>query len=595
MTELTKPPDTVVVGAAGFLGRWTVLELLRRGRTVAAVMREPSRHPNGDKMSRAARLRAWLAEHGAATEGLEIVAGDTTAGAGLGLGAGADERMAEVREVYNTAAVYRFGLRREQARHSNVDGAVNVLRWAATRPKLRRLIHVSGYRVGLSGQPRYPMPDSERDRLYRDKGAYEGSKAEADEAVRAMAEEQGVPLTVVNPATVIGHGTTGETGQYLGLAELARDLWQGRLPVLPGTAKTFVPVVTVDYFARFMAAIPEHDPVPGGRHWLLDDNTPALPELVRLLAEHLGVRGPRARVPAGVIRTLPAAITGADPETLTFLSEDRYDTGSADKVAAAAGLKHPVVEAALRRWADRLVADGFGTAPAGLPGGFADVAGSRSYVAGDGVNPDFVLLHGLPLDGESWRPVLGELDDDAGLDPAGSTVLVADLPGLGRSAPASGSHVDWLTGLLAPIRTRPVIVAHSAATAIALRYAATWPERVGALLLVSPYFLQEPTAWPLRVPALTVPVLKRISPDRLAAQLGISGSDPNEATRAIGSAVAGLRRPGGARRIARRLKNGGRAAERGELRALLGQVTIPVHIVHGERDPLIEDPGPVPV
>jgi pimeloyl-ACP methyl ester carboxylesterase len=109
-----------------------------------------------------------------------------------------------------------------------------------------------------------------------------------------------------------------------------------------------------------------------------------------------------------------------------------------------------------------------------LPGGFHEVGGSQTCIAGDRTTPDFVLLHGLPLDGESWQGVLSELDD--------APALVADLPGLGRSAPTAATPLDWLTDLLAPLRSRPVIVAHSAASAPALRYAAPHPDRITAVV-----------------------------------------------------------------------------------------------------------------
>ncbi len=563
--------DAVVFGANGFIGRWTVLHLLAQDRAVAAVVRDPARGKE---------LESWLQDHDVATEQLAVVAGDLTAGPSLGLSAAEDERLAGVRDVFNSAALYRFGLERAEARKANVEGALDVVRWAATRPGLRRLIHISGYRIGQFTDERYPLPTASLEKLYQDHGAYGGSKKEGDVTVRVVAAELGVPLTVVNPSGVIGHSTTGEAGQYVGLPELVRDLWTGRMPALPGTARTFVPAVTVDYFAKFMIAIPEHDPEPGGRHWVLDDNTPNLPDLIRLLATHLGVRAPKRLVPVSVIRRLPTALTRANPETLAFITEDRYDTTSADRVAEVAGLRQPPVETALRRWADRLVADRFGAAAPVLPGRFDDVAGSRTYVAGDRTSPDFVLLHGLPLDGESWQGVLGELDE--------ASALVADLPGLGRSGPADATTLDWLTDLLAPVRTRPVIVAHSAATAPALRYAAAHPERVGGLVLISPYFLQGRGSRLHRIPVLTAAVLKRISADRLAAALGVRPSD------AVASAAAQLRRPGVARRTAGWLRAGNRA-ERAALQALLGRVEPVVHLVAGQRDPLVDDPGPVTV
>ncbi|QFG20691.1 SDR family oxidoreductase [Actinomadura sp. WMMB 499] len=344
-------PDTLVAGATGFIGRWLAAELLARGRTVAAAVRGGP--------ARGGELRAWLRDHGADDRALTVVTTDVTR-PGLALSPDDGDLLGSVRDVFNAAAVYRFGMGRDEARRANVDGALHVARWAGSLPRLRRLVHVSGYRVGAAGAPR---PAREWDALYRRHGAYEASKREGDAAVRDLAARERIPLTVVNPSGVIGHSVTGEAGQYIGLAELVERLWRGRLPALAGSRRTFVPVVTVDHLARFMAAVPEHDEGPDRAHWVLDAATPELPELIGLLARHLGVRAPRAVVPVGLVRRLPRALTGLDPETLAFLSEDRYDTASADALARAAGLAHPPVGDALRAWADRLVEDGFGRAP----------------------------------------------------------------------------------------------------------------------------------------------------------------------------------------------------------------------------------------
>ncbi|MFB4316495.1 alpha/beta fold hydrolase [Actinomadura sp. 21ATH] len=564
---MAKEPDSLVIGATGLIGRWLAAELLTQGRAVAVTVRGGP--------DRAEELRAWLRDHGHTDErALTVVAADITR-PGLGLAPEDERRPASVRDVHNAAAVFRFGLGPDEARRANVDGALNVLRWAGTRPRLRRLVHVSGYRTASETFP-YPASPERRAALYRRWGAYEASKREADAAVRAVAAAEGVPLTVVNPASVIGHSETGEAGQYIGLADLIGRLWTGRLPALAGTRRTFVPVVTVDHLARFMAAVPEHDGGPFRAHWVLDGSTPDLPDLVALLARHLGVRAPRALLPAGLVRRLPRALSGIDPEALAFLAEDRYDTASADALADAAGLARPPVQEALRRWADRLVAERFGAARPPLSGGFHPVAGSRTYLAGDRAAPEYVLLHGLPLDSECWQGVLPELDGPA---------LMADLPGLGRSSRSDGNPAGWLAELLAPLRTRPVLVAHSAAAAPALRYAHAHPDRVAGLVLVSPYFLQRRPGRHLRTPAVVAPVLRTAPARRLGAALGLGGVD----VPALDDAVAQLRRPGVARRTARRLGRAQRASERAELRALAAACDVPVHLVAGEHDPLIAD------
>lgn len=141
-------------------------------------------------------------------------------------------------------------------------------------------------------------------------------------------------------------------------------------------------------------------------------------------AVRLNIPEARAVNVAGLLRRLPRTITGAEPETLSFLSSDRYDTAPARAVAKR---PMPPVGPALRRWADDLVATGFGTtAPPPGPYGFQQVAGSRTWLSGERANPSHVLLHGLPLDSTSWSEVIQGLD---------APVLAADLPGL-LQAPA---------------------------------------------------------------------------------------------------------------------------------------------------------------
>ncbi|WP_395297748.1 alpha/beta fold hydrolase [Kitasatospora hibisci] len=529
-----RPPRTLVLGATGFIGRWLILELLGRGEPVAAAVRGGRGTPKDQE------LRRWLRAHGVDDTPLTTVAADLTH-PGLGLSPEDDTRLAHVRDVHNLAARYEFGLPRAEAHAANVDGALHVLHWAATRSGLRRLVHLSGYRVGRDLTPRHPLPAAETDALYARLGAYEASKQLGDSAVRVEAPRLGVPLTTVNPSSVVGHSVTGEAGQYLGLAELVRQLWHGRLPLLPGTARTFLPVVAVDHLARFLAAVPEHDHGPAHAHTVLDPSTPPLTELVAVVADHLGVPAPRRLVPVGLVRRLPRALTGSDPETLTFLSEDTYDTTSADRLADAAGLHHPPVLPLLQRWAARLAADGFGAGDGSTAGtdsaaplaaiGFATVAGSRSYLLGDRGAPRHVLLHGAGTDADAWRTVAAELTGPA---------LAPDLPGLGRSSRATAPDHHWLAELLAPARTRPVLVAHSTAAAAALRYAADHPDRVSGLVLIAPPHL---------------------------------GSDL--------TAVAELpsHRPGAARRAGTALRKARRSSERARVAALLATCSTLVRLI----------------
>lgn len=242
-------------------------------------------------------------------------------------------------EIHHCAGAYRFGMTEAEARRGNVDTTRAVVEFAARQPRLERLVYVSGYRV--SGLAEWD---------YRRLGAYEASKVEADAVFRARADELGVPWTIVNPASVI----SADSAQPLGLAANVRQLWEGSLKALPGNA--FVPVVSADHLAEFMVLLPTDPSTERAAYWLLDDDTPLLPDLLTLVGTHLGVRVPRLRIPVPLLRRLPAWLTKADPETLTFLSADRYPTGPAREFAARHDLKMPDVRTLLCAWADSLVA-----------------------------------------------------------------------------------------------------------------------------------------------------------------------------------------------------------------------------------------------
>lgn len=346
--------NALVFGATGFIGRWLVKELLGRGIATTAAVRD---------LSRSTRLTDWLTGHGTDTALLHVVRADLAVD-GIGLVAGG---LAQVREVYNVAGTYAFGMTADAARAANVETSRRVVEFAATLPNLVRLVHLSGYRVGGQDPDSVPWSEARRKHEYARLGAYEASKVESDAVVQAAARRLGVPLTIANPSTVIGDSVTGESDQLVGLATSIRDLVTGRLAAVPGGSSTFIPVVTVDYLAAFMALLPHLDETRGKSYWILDDATPALPDLLRLIARHHGVRMPRLRIPVGVVRRLPAAITRADPETLSFLSADRYPTGPALRLAAEHGLAQPDVSTALTRWSDYLAANHFGQSSNATP------------------------------------------------------------------------------------------------------------------------------------------------------------------------------------------------------------------------------------
>ncbi len=558
----TQEISVLVTGGTGLIGRWLLAELTQQ-RAVAALVRRAS--------ERGAELRDFVDAHGGDSRRLLVVEGDVEEPT-LGL----SDDFAGVRDVHHLAARFAFGLTPEQAQRANVEGSRHVAEWALARPALRRFVYLGGYRMmhlshQLGGDS--PLSESARQRLYRDHGAYEASKHESYFVVRELAARRGLRWTAVHPSSVIGDSRTGETTQITGLGETVERLWQGRLPALVGTERTFVPLVTVDYLARFLASVPERDETLGQELCVLDPQTPRLPSLVRQMAAHLRIPAPQKTLPVGLIRALPQAISGVNEESLSFLSEDSYDTTTAEAHAAAVGLRQPSIETSVARWCDHLIATRFGADPGADRGTFR----GGVYCVGDPGTADIVYLHGLPWNGDAWKPVAAQV--------SGSQARV-DLPGLGRSAPSSLDDAAWLDALLAG-RTRPVVlVGHSLGTAMAVRYAHAHPDKVRALVLVSPAFLQRAAPRSLRIRPLVSLLLRRSTPLGLGRRLLAEQTAESVSRPALVSACADLGRSGVASRAARALARASSGPVRARLRQQLDEITAPVLLVHGSKDPL---------
>ncbi|WP_327583870.1 alpha/beta fold hydrolase [Nonomuraea sp. NBC_00507] len=545
----------LVFGASGFIGRHVILALDQTGVRVTAATRDSRSF---------ARLSGWLAAHGcrAAVDGVRV---------SFDAPALIDGDADDVTEIYNCAGAYRFGMTVAEARRANVDSVRAIVSFAARLPRLRRLVHVSGYRVGGQDPATVPWSDELVRQVYQRVGAYEGSKMEADAVLRALADQLGVPWSIVNPSSVIGVSTSGESDQQLGLAATLKEIWRGSVAALPGDARTFVPVIPVDYLARFMTLLPEDPAAARAAFWILDDDTPPLPDLLSLVGRHYQVKVPRLRVPVPVIRRLPAALTKADPETLTFMSSDRYPTGPAREFAGRHRLELPDTVESILRWADHLAAHRFGAASAEGPARrFTRHAGVRTFGIGDPGAP-VLVLPGLPVNADTWAPVAAALGH----------ARVVDLPGLGLSAGRPRDLPAWLAALVE--ETGPAhLVGHSLGAAAALEAGLARPDRVEQLTLVSPFFLQAGAPFATRLAPLTRLYLRRARPGALSRLLTGDTSHADQ----LASSAEDLRRARVAAHVAQLLSAAGRERWRRDLRAKLGRYPGRVHVIVGSEDPL---------
>jgi len=559
MNAQDTPRHALVFGASGLVGRHLVLALAEAGAIVTVAVRSAA---SGTRVER------WLQKQGL-TQPISTVIVDFDAPEILVGGAAA---FAHMTEIHNCAGSYRFGMPAEEARRANVGIVEKLVDFAADLPNLQRVVHISGYRVGGQDPTTVPWSEEHRTAVYAELGGYEASKVESDAIFQARALERGVPWTIANPASVIGDSATGESDQHIGLASTIEQIWDGNAAALPGSEATFLPVVTVDYLAAFMAAAAVDPEAAGKAYWILDDATPPLADLLTHVGRHLGAKVPRLKMPVSVIKRLPQWVSRADPETLGFLSADRYPTASAIELADRHGIPWPDVRVSLERWADYLAAHRFGAAM-GDGRRFVDAAGVRTFELG---MPESrrVIIPGLPVNADTWAEVA-----------AGIGARVVDLPGLGLSGGTGVQDWEqWLPAVLGDERIE--LIGHSIGAAAAVVMADRFPERVGSLTLIAPFFLQPPANASTRLRPLVRRYLRRSDASHLSRKLTGSGASAT----ALESSISDLKRSR-AKRVAEQLARARSKRWRAELREALGRFSGPVSIITGSEDPI--DPGAV--
>lgn len=111
----------------------------------------------------------------------------------------------------------------------------------------------------------------------------------------------------------------------------------------------------------------------------------------------------------------------------------------------------------------------------------------RYLHAGSSYKPPLVLLHGIGVTADIWRPNISSLAE------AGFSVFAIDAPGFGESDKPLGVYtLDFFSRILNEfinwLGDVPVgLLGNSMGGATALAYALRWPDRVRALILANPF------------------------------------------------------------------------------------------------------------
>jgi len=288
----------LVTGASGFVGSAVAAKLVERGFSVRALVRASS-------------PRTHLA-------GLDLdyVQGDLRDAETI------RPAMAGIRYLFHVAADYRLWARdRNEIVTNNVTGT-RVMMEEALRAGVERIVYTSSVatlavqRDGTSVDETVPLDE------LKAIGAYKRSKVAAERLVERMIAQQGLPAVIVNPSTPIGPRDVKPTPTGRIIVEAAR----GRMPAFVDTGLN---LVHVDDVAQGHLAALDRGRI--GERYILGGQNVQLSEMLAVIANLIGRRPPRVRLPRSAIVPLALAaetvarFTGREPfVTMDALRMSKY-------------------------------------------------------------------------------------------------------------------------------------------------------------------------------------------------------------------------------------------------------------------------------
>ena len=263
------PRTILLTGATGFTGGNLARRLAARGDTVRALVRDAAQAPP-------------LLAHG-----IDVRVGQLTS---------RNDVIAAARgcdQIHHIAAVFRTaGHPDSYYRDVNIGGTKNVLE-AARRVDCERVVHCST--VGVHGHIANP-PASET-YPFGPGDIYQRTKLEGELAAQAAAR-RGQRVTIVRPSPIYGEGD-------LRFLKLYRAVARGVF-VMIGSGTPKLHLVHIDDLLDGILLCSTSEAAIGEVFILGGPQAPTLDELVRHIAQALGVAQPRWRVPLWPVKTAGA-------------------------------------------------------------------------------------------------------------------------------------------------------------------------------------------------------------------------------------------------------------------------------------------------
>ncbi|HZY75499.1 MAG TPA: SDR family oxidoreductase [Jatrophihabitantaceae bacterium] len=287
-----------VTGATGFIGRFLLVELLKREGTIYALCRASSL----DKLE---ELRERLGD----TEGRIVPVIGDLGRERLGVNPDDIERLTgQIEHFFHLAAIYDLTADADSQRVANVEGTRHAvhLAEAINAGHFHQVSSIAA--AGLyRGTFTEDMFDEAEDVAHN---PYYLTKHEAEAVVR---NECDVPWRVYRPGAVVGHSETGEIDKIDGPYYFFRAIQRLR-GTLPSWLRGIgidggeINLVPVDYVAKAMDYL-AHQPGLDGRAFHLTDPEPlTVAGLIKVLTKAAHAPGPVVNIDPRALDALPARV-----------------------------------------------------------------------------------------------------------------------------------------------------------------------------------------------------------------------------------------------------------------------------------------------
>jgi len=257
-----------VTGASGFVGAAVVRALLAQGRKLRVLVRPQSDRRNLAGFDVEPRI-------GSLEDASSLAAAIEGCGA-----------------LYHVAADYRLWVKDEGAMYrANVEGT-RLLMEAALAQRVASIVYTSSVAtLGIIGDGT-PSDETTPSALGDMIGPYKRSKFMAEEVVRGLVKDRGLPAVIINPSTPVGPGDVKPTPTGRMIVEAA----SGKMPAFVDTGLN---IVHVDDVAAGHLLAEERG--KAGERYILGGEDLTLAEILRRIAVLVGRKPPTIRVPIPLI------------------------------------------------------------------------------------------------------------------------------------------------------------------------------------------------------------------------------------------------------------------------------------------------------